>query len=337
VSRPDIIAPSARNWRDIPQQVKPRAMSPEGRRRVVWSAVKTFAIAALLSGLVWGGYEIGAALRGNPKVFSGAAPAVPVKEVELITDGVLNKEWLVHTLALPKSASLMQLDLYQLRARIIASRQVRSATLTRIFPATLSVVISEHSPVARVMAQFGDEVPHPLFVAREGRVFEGIGYDAEMVSTLPWLAGVKLVRTEEGFEPIAGMEQVADLLAKAKLEAEHLYRTWEVVSLERLQSDGEIDVRARDVSRIMFGTHEDFFRQLARLDALLDAARAKTDQPIREINLAIGSQVPVAFEDPALAPAAMADPKKGRAPAAATFARIPALPAFPNLQRKTKL
>jgi cell division protein FtsQ len=312
-------------------------MSREGRRRVAWSAVKTCSVAVLLGGLGWGGYEIFAALRGNPKVFSGSAPAVPVKEVELVTDGVLNKEWLVRTLALPKNAPLMQLDLYQLRARIMASQQVRSATLTRVFPATLSVTISEHSPVARVMAQIGDEPPHALFVAREGRVFEGVGYDAEMVATLPWLGGIKLVRTADGFEPIAGMEQVADLLAKAKLEAEHLYRTWQIVSLERLQSDGEIEVKAQDVERILFGTREDFFRQLARLDALLDAARAKTDQPIREINLAIGSQVPVAFVDPALTPAAAAT---GQARVAASAlmpaTRLPVLPAFPNRQRKTK-
>ncbi len=310
-------------------------MSTEGRRRVWWSATKTALAVALVGAIGWGGFEIAAVLRGNPNLLAGKAESVPVKEVELITDGVLEKTWLVRTLALPKGATLMQLDLYALRERVLATPQVRAATLTRNFPATLTVSVSEHSPVARVMAQVGDARPQALLVAREGTVFEGHGFDPEMIGTLPWLDGVKLARKDEAFLPILGMEKAADLLAKAKLEAEHLYRTWEVVSLARLESDGEIEIRAKEVTRIVFGTHEDFFRQLARLDSLLDAARAKTDQKIREVNLAIGAQVPVSFEDPALTPAAT-NAAGGRA-TAAQLKRSPAIPAFYNLQRNTKL
>ncbi|HYP16240.1 MAG TPA: FtsQ-type POTRA domain-containing protein, partial [Opitutus sp.] len=323
------------SWRDIPQQVKPRAMSPEGRRRVVWSTVKTLGVVAILGGLGWGGFEIAAMLRGDTKGLAKNAEAVPVREVELITDGVLDHEWLVRTLALPRNVSLMELDLYRLQARLTAFTQVRSATLTRNFPSTLTVSLSEHSPVARVMAQVGATAPQAFLVAREGVVFEGLGFDPEMIATLPWLSGVKLTRRDDAFLPIVGMETVADLLAKAKLEAEHLYRTWQVVSLERLESDGEIEVRSQDVARILFGTQEDFFRQLARLDSLLDTARSKTDQPLREINLAIGAQVPVAFEDPALTPAAT-DATDATVRGAAA-AKVSPFPVFPNLQRNKKL
>jgi hypothetical protein len=332
VSRTDFNVPNARSWRDIPQQVKPRAMSTEGRRRVAWGGVKTLAILAITSGVVWGGIEVGAALRGNPKQFSAAVEAVPVKEVVLITDGVLDQPWLLRTLGLPKKASLMELDLYALRAKLIACGQVRTATLTRNFPATLTISISERSPVARIMARMDGVSPMTVLVARDGSVFEGIGFDADMVKTLPWLDGVKLSRQDDHFVPIANMEPVADLLAKAKLEAEHLYRTWDVVSLARLQSDGEIEVRAKGIGKIHFGTTEDFFRQLARLDLLLDKARAQTDKPLREINLAIGSQVPVTFDDPALVPAAST--ANGARP---TAAKTPSAPTFTNVQRKSKL
>lgn len=308
-------------------------MSPEGRRRVAWSGVKTVALVAVLGGLAWGGYEITASLRGNPRQLA-SAEAVPVKEIDFGTDGVLPKTWVVETLALRRGASLMELDLYRLRERLLACAQVRSATLTRSFPATLTVNISEHSPVVRVMARVGPEGPRMFLVARNGTVFEGIGFEPGLIETLPWLDGVKLARAGDAFEPVAGMPTVADLLAKAKLEAEHLYREWEVVSLARLASDGEIEVRATSVARILFGTNEDFFRQLARLDSLLDAARARTEQPLREINLAIGAHVPVAFEGPTLVPPEQA--KASSRPAAAA-AKLPAIPAFPNLQRKTKL
>ncbi len=333
MSRTDPNAPFARNWRDIPQHLKPRAMSPEGRRRLVWSGFRTTVAIVVFGGLGWGGFEIAATLRGKSRQLSSAAEAAPVKEVDVTTDGVLDKDWVIQTLALPKNASLVELDLYQLRARLTASGQVRTATLTRTFPATLTVRLSERSPMARIMAQITSDETRMFLVGREGTVFEGVGFDKEMLSTLPWLAGVKLTRERDGFLPIAGMETVAELLAKAKLEAEHLYKTWEIVSLARLESDGEIEVRSKDVPRIIFGTNEDFFRQLARLDSLLDAAREKTDRPFREINLSIGAQVPVSFDEPNLIPATTtADATRSSA-----TAKTPALPAFPNLQRKTKL
>ncbi|HWL16788.1 MAG TPA: FtsQ-type POTRA domain-containing protein [Opitutus sp.] len=309
-------------------------MSPEGRRRVVWSGMKTAFAVALVGGLAWSGFQIAALFRGDTPALAKAAEAVPVRAVELITDGVLDKDWLVRTLALPRNVTLMQLDLYQLQARLLQTKQVRSATLTRNFPSTLTVSLSEYSPVARVMAQLDREEPHVLLVSREGVVFEGVGFDGEMIATLPWLAGIKLVRRDDTFAPVAGMETVADLLAKAKLEAEHLYRDWQVVSLARLASDNEIEVQAVGVARIRFGTHEDFFRQLARLDSLLDAARAKTDKPLREVNLAIGAQVPVAFEDPTLVPEAMpANPKRNSRPVRPAATPSP----FPQLQRNSNL
>jgi hypothetical protein len=307
-------------------------MSVEGRRRVAWNGIKTVTVVVVVAGLGWSGFEIAAALRGSPKRFSGAAPAVPLSEVVLITDGVLDQKWLAQTLALPKKATLMELDLYRLRSTLMTTAQVRSATLTRNFPATLTVSISEHSPVARIMAQMNGEVPRKFLVAREGIVFDGIGFDAEMISTLPWLDGVRLVRQGDGFVPIAGMETVADLLAKAKMEAEHLYRSWQVVSLARLESDGEIEVRDRNVAKIFFGTNEDFFRQLARLDLLLDNVRIQTDKSPHEINLSIGSQVPVSFDDPALTPFAI---KSGAVHSAGPNSPVSSVSS--NLPRKTKL
>jgi cell division protein FtsQ len=182
------------------------------------------------------------------------------------------------------------------------------------------------------MAQLDGEQPRVFLVAREGIVFTGIGFDEGLISTLPWLDGVKLVRKDDAFVPIAGMEKVADLLATAKMEAEHLYRTWQVVSLARLESDGEIEVRDRNVAKIYFGTNETFFRQLARLDLLLDKAWAQTQKSPSAINLTIGSQVPVTFDDPALTPMAMQNA------AANPGGRVSPLSSVQlNLQRKPKL
>lgn len=315
--------PSSRTWRDIPQQVKPRAMSTGGRRRLMMSTLRTVGGVVVVALLGWGAWEVASALQDEPKKMSAAVQTPPIKDLALVTDGVLSKPWLVSTLSLPKSATLMDLDLLKLRERLLASGQVRTASLTRNFPATLVATISERSPVARLMAQAAGEEAKVFLVARDGVVFAGAGFDPELIGTLPWLDGVKLTRLDRGFAPIAGMETVADLLGTARFEAEHLYRAWRVVSLAQLASDGELLVTAQDGIKIRFGTNEAFFRQLGRLDLVLDMARAQPGNPQAEINLALGSQVPVAL---GADPADLHPSRTGK----------PVSPAFPNLQRKTK-
>ncbi|MEO6873627.1 MAG: FtsQ-type POTRA domain-containing protein [Opitutaceae bacterium] len=315
----------ARNWRDIPQQMSPRTMSSEGRKRVIYRVLKMVAVVGAVGALGWGGLEIASTFKENPrKAPDTALQSAPVKDLLLVTDGVLDQTWMNRTLALPKKTSLMELDLFQLRTRVLASGQVRAATITRNFPSTLAVSLSERMPVARLSAQNKDDAPRTLLVARDGVVYEGVGYDAAMIETLPWLGGVKLTRAGGTFQPIAGMESVAELLAKAKMEAEHLYNTWKVVSLAKLNSDDELEVTTKDATKITFSITEDFFRQLANLDAILDAAAAHPEKSLREINLAVGSQVPVSFHD--AAPAITAAPVSRSAPPAAVKSLV--LPSF---------
>jgi cell division protein FtsQ len=217
----------------------------------------------------------------------------------------------------------MGLDLMRLRSRVMADPQVGSASLIRNFPDTLTVRISERSPVARVMADAGGGATGVLLVSRDGAAFAGTGFDPAIVATLPWLDGVALARRKGALAPIEGMGAVADLLASAKMEAENLYRTWQVVSLSRLASDGEIEVRTRLGTRIVFSAHEDYLRQIAKLDRVTADSTDPT-RPLREVNLALGPQVPVSYGTaaPVLAEAAPA-------PAATPPAAAPI--ALPNL------
>ena len=316
--------PTTRSWRDIPQQVKPRAMSKEGRRRLRLRILRGVGVATILSLLGWGAWEVTSALQDGGRRAPAAANTGPIKVISLATDGVLDRAWLVRTLGLPPSATLMGIDLGELRNRILASGQARTASIVRNFPSNLAVRISERSPVARVPGPSGDRV-RALLVARDGAVYEGFGYDPAMIASLPWLDGAPLVRQGNRFAPIEGMATVADLLSSAQLDTAPVYRTWETVSLARLKSDDEIDVRTRDGLKVTFSAQDDYFRQLAKLDLLLDLARASPDKALRDINLALGGQVPVAIEaapDPAVAPA----PGIGAGPARASASPSPALP-----------
>lgn len=285
--------PTARTWRDIPQQVKPRAMSKGGRRRMFWKMGRTTVGLAALGLLTWAGWAALGSLRQNAGRAPQAVPAVPITDIVLVTDGVLERTWLVDTLALPPRATLMELNLLGLRERLLASGQVRTAVLTRNFPSTLVATLSERAPVARIMAQApGEATPRTLLAARDGMVFTGAGFDAPMIATLPWLDGVRLVRRGNGFAPIDGLGAVAELIGKAKFEAEHLYRTWRVISLARYASDGELVVTADDGLKMTFSVNDDYFRQLARLDLVLDYTR-NAARPQAAIDLALGAQVPV--------------------------------------------
>ncbi len=289
-------APSSRSWRDIPQPIKPRVMSREGRWRLTLATVRTALVAALVAGVGFGTWKLVRVLEENSTTIPAGAKRVPLRPPELMTDrgGVLDAAWLERTLALPKRTALMELDLGRLRARVLADRQVITANLRRVFPDRLVVEITERLPVARIMAESHGE-QRPWLVARDGFLFSGAGYDPAMLETLPWLAGTRLAWDKEGLRPIAGMEAVADLLAQARFEAPHLYEAWRVVSLARLASDREIEVRTVQGFTLVFDADGGFFRQLAKLDHLWDLM-ANVPATQARIDLSLGKQVPVVLE-----------------------------------------
>lgn len=287
------------SWREIRQEVQPRAMSRQGRcrQRLGWLKVGLLFLGVVLA--AWGIYEIVYAWETDRTAVTAAVHSDPVCGLEpFVTDGVLTQQWVEGVINLPRNATLMSLDLGALRDRLLAHGQVRGVVLTRNFPDKLGVAIQERTPVARVQAADASGRPQQLLVAKDGVVYEGIHSDLPMLSTLPFLDGIKLVRAGTGFRPIEGMDIVSDLLATAQLQAPHLYRSWQVVSLARLKENGEIMVRSKEIPVVLFSRKDDFFRQLSRLDFVMDAMRRLPDPAIKTVNLTLGSQVPLTPERP---------------------------------------
>ncbi|MFH1497895.1 MAG: FtsQ-type POTRA domain-containing protein [Verrucomicrobiota bacterium] len=305
-----------RTWRDIQQDVAPRSMSREGKKRHRLASLRVFLCLVLAGAAGWGGYEIWKATRGSPTGLAAASQSEPLREILLKTDGVLDLARIESVLGIPPGTPLMNLDLAALHRALVASGQVRTAVLARQFPDKLTVTIEERTPVLRVVVRGDDGAPAALLVARDGTVYAGNGYDRSLVVSLPYLDGVRLVRDAAGYQPVRGMETVADLLGTALAGVPALYRDFQVVSLARFATDGEIVVKTSQVESVTFGTREDFYRQLAKLDLILDEMRRPAGAaPIKAINLAVGGrQVPVSLADAASAPAATT-----RQPAAPTF------------------
>lgn len=328
-----------RSWRDIPQEVKPRAMSKSGRRRYWMEITKVCAGVALMVSVVWGTVEVVSTFENRPKEVARTAESVPVRELQLGTDGVLTREWLSQTLGLPRGTTLMELDLVKLREKILAHKQVRSAVLTKVFPATLRVDIAERSPVARIRVQVGKDDPRTHFVSRDGIVYLPEHYEDGLMESLPWLEVERLSRAGGHFAPITGMDKVSELLAKARYEAEHLYRGFRVVSLVRYAKDNVIEVNTPEIECVVFSAKDDFFRQLARLDSIRDVLQPQ--QPLPRLDLSLGREVPVAF---ASVPASeKANGKEARGAATAVKAAKPqgvettraSIPQFIFTQRNT--
>jgi cell division protein FtsQ len=285
--------PPGRSWRTIRQEVSAPAMSRKGRQRQMggWLKIGLLSTATVLAGT--GIYALIDAWVTDRTALATAVHSAPVRDVVLITDGVLTQKWTTGVLDLPKPVSLMALDLPALRDKLLAHGQVRSAVLTRNFPDTLVITLQERSPVVRVQASEGLGGTKVLLVAKDGVVYEGLNYDKPLLASLPWLDGVRLVKTARGYEPIAGMADVSALLSTAQLQAPHLYRGWLIVSLARLAGADEIVVKAREVPQIVFSRKRDFFKQVAQLDYVIDAAQVLADPNLQSVNLTLEGQVPV--------------------------------------------
>ncbi len=314
-----VVRQTAPTWREVIAGDDARPLNRTGRRRVVVDGVRLwFMVAAAGVSLVLG-YAGWGVWRANPARLAAPADSAPLREIAVRTDGVLGLAWVEATLQIAPGAGIMELDLPALRARLLASGQVRDAVVTRRFPDVLAVIMEERSPVIRARVLSDEGELSNLFVARDGAIFFGERYDEGLVNSLPWLAGVAFSRTVSetgpGFAPVAGMEALSELLGTTRASAPGLAKNFQVISLARYASDGVLLVRTPEVAEIVFGTRDYFYRQLGRLDYILDELRARPGAPaIRSINLAIGGQqVPVAFE-----------------PASTTAASVPANPPAPR-------
>jgi cell division protein FtsQ len=285
---------SGRSWREIRQEVKPRAMSRRGRRRRRLEWFKITLLCLAVGGVIAGGSFAYSTWHRDRSALALMVKSEPVREISVITDGTLGREWVEELFMLPRTSTLMELDLPKLRDRLESFGQVRRAVVTRRFPDMLVVTLQERTPVARVQVEDHDGRLQQYFVAKDGAVYAGVNYDAKMIATLPWLDGVRLARAGQGFAPIAGMDTVADLLVTAQLQAPALYREWMIVSLAHLADRDEIIVKSQDIAEIVFSRTQDFFKQLARLDYITDMAKQMPEPgQIQSINLAMGGQVPV--------------------------------------------
>jgi hypothetical protein len=148
--------------------------------------------------------------------------------------------------------------------------------------------------------------PQTLLVARDGVVFVGEGFAPAVIDRLPWLDGITLARQGSGFQPVAGLNVVGELVARRRetetsAAAADPRRFWRVISLASLARDGAIGIERGAGTKITFTVKRDFLGQLAKLDYVWDSLANAPTMPA-SIDLTLGREVPVAMQ-PAPTPA----------------------------------
>lgn len=218
--------------------------------------------------------------------------------IAFLSDGILKDDWALALLRFPEDTSLMSINIQQVKERLEAVSQIKSANVVKQFPSTLVIEVQEYEPLMRLVTRGKNRKFNMLVVSPEGIVFEPIGYTKSMIQNIPFIEGISLKRDPlSGFYPIKGMGLVAQLLKKARDNKPHLYADWRSVSLDGLDEDEASDwamikVKTRKTGNIIFSVR-DFDAQLERLDYIISEAQEKNLAPIRRIDLSLGEHAAV--------------------------------------------
>ncbi len=283
MSKPASMSPDGlRSWQEINQHVADSALSPAARRNrlVRWAGWAAMAFSGVLL-MILAVYAVRAG-RAAPARGAAGALAMPLGKVQFTTDGVLTQGWVMNFLHLGVGDPLEKIDVAVLRQKLLATRQVSEAFIERERPGTLHIVLKERRPWLRAAVDNGAGGYKLYLIARDGTVFEGLDFPNELLNQLPWMNGWALHRAKDGtgnFDPVPGMDVVADLLKTARERVPQIAAQWAVVDLGQFDPRPQASLsllripKAGDLGQLTFVAGDytkpyaagDFTKQIDRL------------------------------------------------------------------------
>lgn len=276
-----------------------RIKSPQARRRrkvQIAKLVGAFLICVAVMALItWAVI----AFKNREEPIQIATPSNPVEKIIFDTNGVLPSRWLGTVIELRRDTTMMEVDIYEMKAQLEAHGQVKSATVERQFPNALKINIQEHEPVLRMRVMGKDGQPELRIVSREGTIYKGVGYPKATLRKLPYVSPYQY--PGGGIQPMRGIGKVAELLEDARRTQPDFYKTWQLVLLEHYSGDPDlpgqvIEVRTSMVPRIIFGFNTDFAQQLDRLGVILNYVQSRGNPALKRIDLSLPGSAAVQFE-----------------------------------------
>jgi cell division septal protein FtsQ len=289
-----------RSWRTLKQTGKNRAVTFQAKKkRLQDMAIYSLYIALVVSIVTLGG--IGVYLyKSNPSFFYAGGSSDSVKHINFKTDGVLTQQWVESKLGIGKDVGLMTLDIHALDLKLESEGQVESATIKRSFPDTLIVSIKERIPAFKLMAGEGVNATE-LIVSRDGTIYKGSNYSAQVLQQLLWITGVNIKRTDNGYSSLECIPLATELVDVARKEMPSLVSNW--ISVDCRDFDGRanvawalIRVKTHSIGEIAF-VPRDFSQQLVRLDSILSSMDVANYSQIKKIDLSLSDHSTVKLAD----------------------------------------
>lgn len=280
----------SKTWKDISQSVKPKAMSSASERRVLMSRLKIAGCVLAVIAVVAAALQFSSVWREAPELLTKAGESLPIKTIEIETDGSLSRVWVNNHLDLGEEANLLSVDISGIESKLKAIGQVKKVEVERRFPDTLRVLIEERRPVARMVAQRSNGERLFMYVDADGILFESEWVEPATSNRLPYLEVKSLKKVGDRYLPVDDVKPAMRLLEVASGVAPHIYGTWRVLTVSESH---RISVSSPRVKEAIFHAKHDYIQQLARLDYILDYYRTRQSEPIGHVDLTLGDQVPV--------------------------------------------
>ncbi|OHE71568.1 MAG: hypothetical protein A2007_05460 [Verrucomicrobia bacterium GWC2_42_7] len=286
------------SWRDIDQTKGHRSLTPIARWKKLQYYGKLIGSAAIVVCCVLGALWALRIVQIKSRSIRVEGVTQILKRIDFETDGILTGQWCKDFLKLPESVPFMDVNLFQVKTQLESFGQVRSVVVERQFPDTLKIHIEEYRPVLRIAVK-EDSKPAQLFlISKEGIVYQGVGYQREIIGKLPFLTGVPLNKVGNSFQRLEGMEIISRLISLANIKKPHLYANWKSLSCEQFDHRvgaewSRIRVSTKDVGEVIFGT-QDFSEQLDRLDFIVKNLKASQKEGrVEYIDLSTDTQAAV--------------------------------------------
>ncbi len=289
---------SDRSWRNLVSDKRRRPMSSVAWRRSFLGVGKVLLIIALLGGSGYGIWLVREDFQRNPGPVDLTGPALPVDSVKYATDGVLSLNSIKRMLQIPENATLMDLELKDIRSKLERDPQIAFARVRRRFPSTLQVEITEHKPLYRLFIRAKKGIPEMWLVSGTGVIYKGKDFRNATLHALPYLnPDPDLLKKDErnDYQRIPVLEKVSPLLEIARSDFPELYREWKVVSFLRPDADesdpgAHILIESKGVKEMRFAPR-DYRAQLRRLKYLLLEPGFQNNKSIDSIDLSHGRSV----------------------------------------------
>ena len=298
-------ASGEQSWHNLTKRTTKAVDSPSFRLRRVRKTLKIgsmgFLITVILGTIV---FLVKYSVYNTQR--SIASQSLPIERIEFNTNGALTNRWLSSVVQLKMGTRLAEADINIIKAQLEAVGQVHFASVERVFPDALRIDIKEYIPIMRLAVEEPNKKRQLRIISSVGTIYQGIGYKREELRELPFLR--PYLDHEGGYQPLQGIEHVANLLKTCRQKHPSEYKKWQVVSLKSYSginnSPGEvIEIQAAQtigksqtlsITRLIFSVTTDFNIQLDRLGHIREVSLSIKDH-LKSVDLSLRDAAAVQF------------------------------------------